>query len=803
MDNNLQRYKFYDLKGIERVEDPDFRSCELAEELRKTKSKSWKVRNGYRKWGDAIGATPTSLSTIKAIVWYNKIKELLAVAGGAIYREVDGAFVDIFSEKNAGTVSVTNGDATVTGSGTNFTDDDIGKDISLGSDQLYRVKSITSTTSLELTETFDGTTASGLSYELGFSLYTLSDIRTRWTETKRYTVFSNGEQHPVKYDGQVITKLGVDPPETEVTVAQKTYTTGTVSVTNGSATVTGSGTSWSTDWDTYEIIIDGVVYQIASVGSSTSITLTENYAGSTNSGLSYTIRFRGPLRGRYYYLVTYVNKFGQESNPSPLCNNVDVYDGHITVSAIDTPEPGSGVVARKLYRTFAQDLPFESFLLTPSRETLEADIPSTILTSPTKNDTSGILNTTKSLKGSGEIDFTSAGLAQDDPDSPEDTTVPPVVDKSPAGRPIRFALPGNLIKPPPDLQYYLVTTINNAHETTYEDSNSDSSLGVSLLRDNDPPPKVSGTIEFKGRLWGWTENRLYFSKAGFFESWPITNFMQLPSGDKIQDVIHYHDSLLVFRENDVWRVDGPDRPFRRVHDKGAISPESVLSVSGVVFYLCEDGIRITNGMSSRLLSSNLEDFTERSLWREAKACHVDKFDEIWWSIDDKILVYNYEHKVFYLFNIDADAIAYHDDVGILHGNDYVFIHDKSDDDGTDITWKWRHSWLSLTKTGHNRIEAIIFQLKDRYRKTFSTLIRKDYDPTNIQNSRDVLIKNGSPSLMGVSKLGDIIFYTPRYMRLREDFRESGFKHQIEFTGTIKQFEFYGFEVAARQLGNRD
>jgi hypothetical protein len=71
-----------------------------------------------------------------------------------------------------------------------------------------------------------------------------------------------------------------------------TYTTGTVTATNGSATVTGVGTAWSTRGITaYQlIVIDGGTYQICSVNSDTSITLTANFTGATAAGKAYSIR---------------------------------------------------------------------------------------------------------------------------------------------------------------------------------------------------------------------------------------------------------------------------------------------------------------------------------------------------------------------------------------------------------------------------------------------------------------------------------------------------------------------------------
>lgn len=74
------------------------------------------------------------------------------------------------------------------------------------------------------------------------------------------------------------------------------YNTGTVSVTSGSAVVTGSGTAWTTYVDAGQGFMgpDGKLYEIASVVSATQITLSKVYAGSTASGQAYSI---APLQG--------------------------------------------------------------------------------------------------------------------------------------------------------------------------------------------------------------------------------------------------------------------------------------------------------------------------------------------------------------------------------------------------------------------------------------------------------------------------------------------------------------------------
>jgi hypothetical protein len=70
------------------------------------------------------------------------------------------------------------------------------------------------------------------------------------------------------------------------------YKTGTVSVTNGSPTVTGSGTSWNSLSTPlyFKIDADGApVYEVASIDSDTQLTLAGNYQGTTQPGLQYQL----------------------------------------------------------------------------------------------------------------------------------------------------------------------------------------------------------------------------------------------------------------------------------------------------------------------------------------------------------------------------------------------------------------------------------------------------------------------------------------------------------------------------------
>lgn len=80
------------------------------------------------------------------------------------------------------------------------------------------------------------------------------------------------------------------------------YTTGTISVTNASATVTGSGTSWNTTTNAevgeYIKLPDGKWYKITNIASNTSLTIEVSYQGSTLAGQTYTISPWGEVQGK-------------------------------------------------------------------------------------------------------------------------------------------------------------------------------------------------------------------------------------------------------------------------------------------------------------------------------------------------------------------------------------------------------------------------------------------------------------------------------------------------------------------------
>jgi hypothetical protein len=116
------------------------------------------------------------------------------------------------------------------------------------------------------------------------------------------TVFLKNGTHPVSDDitvpsniyieGQNSLSVSVDFQNNTkgfIFIGSNVYSTGTLSVNNGSLTVTGSGTVWIDTMVGRSIMISGLWYPIAARVSNTEITLGAYYGGEDVSGVSYVM----------------------------------------------------------------------------------------------------------------------------------------------------------------------------------------------------------------------------------------------------------------------------------------------------------------------------------------------------------------------------------------------------------------------------------------------------------------------------------------------------------------------------------
>lgn len=208
-----------------------------------------------------------------------------------------------------GTITVTQNSRTITGSGTTWLDS-----FKLGyvfiNGKTYKIDSIVSTTSLKLVAPYDEETLAGQEYKIIFPDMMLNHELSAIVDVKY-----QGNSLDIKHKNRLIGKLATLQLPREAALSDRTsedyYNTGTVTVTQGSTSITGVGTSWLSDMEgmTFRVNEFSKEYTIRSVNSTTSITLKESYDGADGSGKSYKINPTGlqimTLRGSpddYYTL---------------------------------------------------------------------------------------------------------------------------------------------------------------------------------------------------------------------------------------------------------------------------------------------------------------------------------------------------------------------------------------------------------------------------------------------------------------------------------------------------------------------
>lgn len=213
-----------------------------------------------------------------------------------------------------GTITTTLASRSITGSSTSWTTGDIGMWLRVSTEsELYKVKSVDSTTGITLENPYRGSnTGAGQSYTLYKRLYTLpssvDDILDDVYLPARNVVIEFMSQ-PV-FDREFAPVREGSPyyyTRWAFTQASRSYSTGTVSGTSGSRTVTGSSTVWLGNVEAGdEFTVGSNRYTIASVDSDTQITLwqalqTSPSASAYSSVSRYAINLQfGPIADTTY-----------------------------------------------------------------------------------------------------------------------------------------------------------------------------------------------------------------------------------------------------------------------------------------------------------------------------------------------------------------------------------------------------------------------------------------------------------------------------------------------------------------------
>jgi hypothetical protein len=216
------------------------------------------------------------------------------------YLMTDGFFTTI-APYETGTVTVTNGSKTVTGSGTTFTAAMVGRKIRVNDEQAYyKIAAFVGATEITLEVEYGGSSDSSLTYSIYKDEYKLNadvDVYKVLRHIEDGVALGSGEASA--FDIINPTPSGEGGARFEIFVGTKldTYTTGTVTGTSGNKTLTGSSTVWTTVEGLgigSRITVGENTYTVKSVDSDTQITIYEDLLSSP-SGSTYTAHLDNPI----------------------------------------------------------------------------------------------------------------------------------------------------------------------------------------------------------------------------------------------------------------------------------------------------------------------------------------------------------------------------------------------------------------------------------------------------------------------------------------------------------------------------
>lgn len=246
----------------------------------------------------------------------------------------DKGVIKTADDYTTGTVSITNSSTAVAGTLTVWTSAMAGRKIRFnGENAYYRIKSITDGTNLVLEQPYQGTTDTDATYAIYQDEYRLAPDVDKYKILRQaqngVTLFS---YHPTAFDEIYPMPNSFADPIGEIMEGTllDIYSTGTLSGSANSTTLTGSGTSWTSveGLDRMSRIRIGTsVYTVKSVDSDTQITLYEKLSVNVAASTAYEITLNN-LRLQLYQIpnaqrVIYYRYF---RIPAILANDYDLPD---------------------------------------------------------------------------------------------------------------------------------------------------------------------------------------------------------------------------------------------------------------------------------------------------------------------------------------------------------------------------------------------------------------------------------------------------------------------------------------------
>jgi hypothetical protein len=251
-----------------------------------------------------------TLDEIKAVI-NDAYEKLLAYKQAMDWQKRDGVIVTKASY-TTGTVTVTQGDRTITGAGTTFTRDMVGQKIQITNsadtldpaNDVYRITAFVSATELTIDIGYIPADGSGLSYEVFYDTYVLPPDFSSFEVARRVDtmVTYHNDDHYLRSSSStdanpyamMLLGLSVSP-------FYDGGDTATVSITQGLKAAVGVNTAWdSTMVEKYVRFGNhGKLYRIDAVSDANNLTIDKAFAGDTVTAGTHQIEPPGMYLARF------------------------------------------------------------------------------------------------------------------------------------------------------------------------------------------------------------------------------------------------------------------------------------------------------------------------------------------------------------------------------------------------------------------------------------------------------------------------------------------------------------------------
>ncbi len=208
------------------------------------------------------------------------------------------------AKHTTGNVDLTNASTTVSGGSTSpvFTSAMVGRKIRFANQTAYyTIAAFVSATEITLDQAYTGDTDTDVSYTIYKDEYLL---RADVDQQKKIRQSENGialfSLSASAFDNRYPIPTGEGDPALSVYIGRdvKTYTTGTVTVTNASRTIAGDSTAWTSAEGVSrgtKLKIGNLIFTVNSIASDTSLTVYEVPTAAQAAGTSYVALLNNPV----------------------------------------------------------------------------------------------------------------------------------------------------------------------------------------------------------------------------------------------------------------------------------------------------------------------------------------------------------------------------------------------------------------------------------------------------------------------------------------------------------------------------